>query len=117
MLVHAPGKRGQPIDEDWPLDPKLPYRESKIRTERLIHDQRGSIPAVLVRPAGVYDDLCRSAFLSRQIARIYERKLISHVYPEALEAGQPFLPTDDLTDALLSIFERRTELPPALPLP
>src|SRR5687768_15324736 len=30
MLVHAPGKPGQKINEDWPLDPKLPYRESKI---------------------------------------------------------------------------------------
>ena len=26
MLVHAPGKRDQPINEDWPVDPKLPYR-------------------------------------------------------------------------------------------
>ena len=33
LLVHAPGRPGQLIDEDWPLDPKLPYRESKIKTE------------------------------------------------------------------------------------
>ncbi|PXX95795.1 NAD-dependent epimerase/dehydratase family protein [Halomonas sp. LBP4] len=116
MLVHAPGERGQPIDEDWPLDPKLPYRDSKIRTERLIHEQRGSIPAVLVRPAGVYDDLCHSAFLSSQIARIYERKLISHAYPGDLRTGQPFLHLDDLTDALLAIVEHRNALPPELPL-
>ncbi|MEQ8396136.1 NAD-dependent epimerase/dehydratase family protein [Thalassobaculum sp.] len=116
LLVHAPGTRGQPIDEDWPLDPKLPYRESKILTERLIREQRGSIPAVLVRPAGVYNDLCHSAFLSRQIARIYERKLVSHVYPGDLEVGQPFLHLDDLADALLAIIERRKELPPELPL-
>ena len=57
MLVHAPTKPGQRINEDWPLDPKLPYRESKIRAERLIHEQRGRIPAVYARPAGVYDDL------------------------------------------------------------
>lgn len=45
MLVHAPGKPGQRINEDSPLDPKLPYRESKIHAERLIHEQRGRIPA------------------------------------------------------------------------
>ena len=116
MLVHAPGKRGQPIDEDWPVDPKLPYRESKIRTERLIHEQRGSIPAVILRPAGVYDDLCHSAFLAHQIARIYERKLISRVYPGELEAGQPFLHLDDLADALKRCVERRKELPPEAPI-
>ncbi|ORE97001.1 NAD-dependent epimerase/dehydratase family protein [Aurantimonas sp. 22II-16-19i] len=116
MLVHAPGAKGKPIDEDWPLDPKLPYRESKIRTEALIREQRGSIPVVMVRPAGVYDDICHSAFLSRQIARIYERQITGHVYPGDLDAGQPFLHLDDLTDALLQIVEHRKELPTELPL-
>ena len=116
MLVHAPGKHGEPIDEDWPLDPKLPYRESKILTERLIHEQRGEVPAVLVRPAGIYDDLCHSAFLAHQIARIYERRLISHLYSGDLDTGQPFLHLDDLADALLRIVERRQTLPPELPL-
>jgi nucleoside-diphosphate-sugar epimerase/uncharacterized membrane protein len=116
MLVHAPGGHGKRINEDWPLAPKLPYRESKIRTEALIRKQRGAIPAVMVRPAGVYDDRCHSAFLSRQIARIYERKLISHVYPGDLGAGQPYLHLDDLTDALLRIVERRKKLPPEQPI-
>ncbi|MFU0505293.1 SPW repeat domain-containing protein [Pseudaminobacter sp. NGMCC 1.201702] len=116
MLVHAPGRKGVPIDEDWPLDPKLPYRASKVRTEELIREQRGSIPAVMLRPAGVYDDMCHSAFLSRQIARIYERQLVSHVYPGDLDAGQPFLHLDDLTDALLLVVERRKELPPEVPI-
>lgn len=116
MLVHAPGGHGTRIDEDWQLDPKLPYRESKIRTEALIREQRGEIPVVIVRPAGVYDDMCHSAFLSRQIARIYERQLISHVYPGDLDAGQPYLHLDDLTDALLRIVERRQKLPPEQPI-
>lgn len=116
MLVHAPGRPGERISEDWPLDPKLPYRESKIRTEALLGEQRGSIPVIMVRPAGIYDDMCHSAFLSRQIARIYERQLISHVYPGDFDTGQPFLHLDDLTEALLRIVERRKELPPELPL-
>lgn len=116
MLVHAPGRKGVPIDEDWPLDPKLPYRESKIRTEKLIREQRGSISVVLARPAGVYDDMCHSAFLSHQIARIYERQLVSHLYPGDLDTGQPFLHLDDLTDALLAIVERRKDLPPEAPI-
>ncbi len=116
MLVHAPSKPGQPINEDWPLDPKLPYRESKVRTERLIRDQRDGIPAVFVRPAGVYDDRGHAAFLAHQIARIYERRLESRVYPGDLDTGQPYLHLDDLADALLRIVQRRSQLPPELPL-
>jgi nucleoside-diphosphate-sugar epimerase len=116
MLVHAPTRPGQLINETSPLDPKLPYRESKIRAERLIHEQRGSIPAVFVRPTGVYDDLCRAVYLAQQIARIYERQLISTVYPGDLNTGQSYLHLDDLTEALLRIVQRRKDLPPELPV-
>lgn len=112
MLVHAPTQPGKPIDEDSPLDPKLPYRASKIKTEKLIREQRGAIPAVFIRPAGIYDDRGHAAFLAHQIARIFERKLNSHVYPGNLATGQPYLHLDDLGDALLRIVERRKELPP-----
>lgn len=117
MRVHVPGKPGERIDEDWPLDPQgLPYRESKLRTERLIHEQRGSIPAVFVCPAGVYDDQSHAAFLAHQIARVNERKLSGRVYPGDLDTGQSYLHLDALTDALLRSVERRKELLPELAL-
>lgn len=116
MLVHAPTTPGQPIDENWPFEPSLPYRDSKIRTEQLIRDQRGAMSAVLLRPAGVYDDGGHSAFLAQQIARIYEKRLSGKVYPGDLSTGQPFLHLDDLTDAILRLVERRDVLPPELPL-
>lgn len=116
MLVHAPRPPGQRITEDAPVDPKLPYRESKIRTEALIREQRGDLPVVFVRPAGVYDDEGHAVFLAHQIARIYERKLNGRVYPGNLDTGQPYIHLDDLVDALLRIVERRKSLPAALPL-
>lgn len=113
MLIHAPARPGQRISEDWPLDPKaLPYRESKIHAERVVREQRGDVPAVLVRPAGVYDDGGHSAFLAHQIARIYERNLIAHVYPGDLDTGQASLHVDDLAEAVLRIVERRRDLLP-----
>jgi nucleoside-diphosphate-sugar epimerase len=111
MLVHAGARPGQRINEDWPLDPKLPYPESKILTERLIKEQHGSIPAVILRLAGVYDDVCRSAFLAHQIAGIYERKLNSHVYPGDVKTGQSALHLEDLTDTLRVLIDRRKDLP------
>ncbi len=111
MLVHVPGKKGQPFNEDWPLDANLPYRESKLNAEYLIHDKHASLSTVIVRPAGVYDDQCRNAFLAHQIARIYERSPTGSVYPGDLEAGQSFLHLDDLTDAFARSIEHRSDLP------
>lgn len=111
MLVHAATEKGEPITEDSPLDAKLPYDRSKVRAEELLRVIRKDVPVVFVRPAGVYDDDRGSAFLSHQIARIYEGKLASHVYPGALDTGQPFLHVDDLVDAFARIIERRKSLP------
>src|SRR5919107_3599582 len=32
MLVHAPTQPGRPITEDWPLEPKWAYPQSKVET-------------------------------------------------------------------------------------
>lgn len=74
MLVHAPTQPGRPITEDWPLEPTWAYPQSKVETEQLVLAEHGPFPVVILRPAGVYDERCRSAFLSQQIARIYERQ-------------------------------------------
>jgi nucleoside-diphosphate-sugar epimerase len=116
MLVHRGARPGQLINEDWPLDATLPYRASKIETERLIHVQRGQVPIVYLRPAGVYDDLGHNAFLAHQIARIYEGDLTSHVYPGDLRTGQSVLHLEDLIEAASRLIERRKRLPPELPL-
>ena len=89
MLVHAAGIPGETIDESRPLDPKLPYRASKIETERVIHTDRGQIPVVYLRPAGVYDDQCRNPFIARQIARIYERRPKSFFIRGTSPPGSP----------------------------
>src|SRR5262249_41111239 len=98
------------------LESDLPYRASKIEAERLIHEQHGPIPVVYLRPAGVYDDLCRNAFLANQIARIYEEDPTGHVYPGDLRTGQSFLHLEDLTDAVARLIERRKKLPSELSL-
>jgi nucleoside-diphosphate-sugar epimerase/uncharacterized membrane protein len=112
MLVHAPCKPGERIDENWPLEPKWDYPKSKVQTEQLILAEHGTMPVVLLRIAGVYDDDCHSIPIANQIARIYERRMISHVYPGDTARGQAFIHLDDLTAALERIIERRAKLPP-----
>jgi len=69
-LVHAPSEDGRRLNEDAPLAPAWPYPESKVKTERVIHAGRGKIPIVILRIAGVYDDLCHSIPLAQQMQRI-----------------------------------------------
>ncbi len=116
MLAHAPCKPGQRIDEEWPLEPKWDYPRSKVRTEELICAERGDTPVALLRIAGVYDDYCHSIPLAHQIRRIYERALISHVFPGNTAHGQAFLHLDDLVDAFVLLVQRRQQLPSELTL-
>jgi UDP-glucose 4-epimerase len=49
------------------------------------------MPVVLLRIAGVYDDVGHSVLLARQIQRIYERHLTSHVFPGDTADGHAFV--------------------------
>ncbi len=111
MLVHAPGEPGVFITEDSPIEPTWAYPESKIRTEALIRAERGAIPAVILRLAGVYDDICHSPPLAHQIQRIYEEQLAGHLYSGETSHGQSFIHLDDIVDVIERIIERRTQLP------
>ena len=116
MLVHRPVEPGEFITEDSPIEATWAYPESKVRTEKVIHDERGDVRAVLLRIAGVYDDLTHSIPLAHQIQRISERDLTSRVYSGSTAHGQSFLHMDDLVDAIEQVVNRRAELPPEEPV-
>lgn len=116
MLVHAPCQPGDRINEDWPLEPKWDYPKSKVKTEELIREQHGPVPFVILRIAGVYDDVCHSIPLAHQIQRIYERRLTSRVFPGDPSHGQAFVHLGDLLDVFSQLVLRRAQLPPELTL-
>lgn len=110
-LVHAPSTPGKRINEDSPLDPRWAYPQSKVTTEKVIHAERGKIPAVILRIAGMYDDLCHSVPLAQQIQRIYEHDITAYLFPGEVSAGrQAFVHNDDLIDSILLAVARRKEL-------
>ncbi|MGH9153984.1 MAG: NAD-dependent epimerase/dehydratase family protein [Acidimicrobiales bacterium] len=111
MLVHRPARVGQRIDERWPLGPTWPYPASKAATEQVIRARRGGIPAVLVRMAGVYDDVGHAPPLANQIRRIWERRPTSHLFPASAATVTPYLHIADLIDAMVAVVEHRRELP------
>jgi nucleoside-diphosphate-sugar epimerase len=112
VLVHAPCEPGEAITEASPVDPKWPYPESALWAENLIRAERGEIPVVMLRLAGVYDDRCHSPPLANQIQRIYEEQFGSHFHPARLDRGQSFVHLDDVVDVFRRVVKRRAQLPP-----
>lgn len=110
MLVHKPGEPGIFFNEDWPIGPTWAYPESKVRTEAMIRAERGNVPTVILRFAGVYDDRCNSPPLAHQIQRIYERQLESHLYAGSTSHGTSFVHMVDVVDAIARAVDRRSTL-------
>lgn len=111
MLVHAPATPGRPINEDSPLQPAWPYPQSKLQAERALITERGRIPALIMRIAGVYTDQCEVPSLANQIQRIYERQMLSRVFPGDPTHGQAFIHIEDVSSAMRAAIDRRRELP------
>lgn len=116
MLVHRPGRPGERITEDTPLTGTWAYPKSKIATERVIHEERGEIPAVILRIAGVYTDWGQQPTLVQQIRRIYEKEFESHLFPGDPRSGQSLVHLDDVANAVARAVERRDELPEEVPI-
>ena len=116
MLVHAPTAPGEPITEDWPLEAKWIYPQSKLATERVVESEHGDIPYVLLRIAGMYTDQCGAPLLAHQIQRIYERELTSHFFAGNPHHGQAFIHIDDLVKVFDRLVRRRENLPAECPL-
>jgi nucleoside-diphosphate-sugar epimerase len=111
MLVHAPSHPGKAITESWPILATWGYPISKVQTEKLLHETRDSFPILILRVAGVYDDLCHSIPISNQIQRIYEKKLEARFFPGNIHHGAAFVHMDDLVDALELAVRKRAQLP------
>ena len=111
MLVHAPCEPGARINEEWPLKPKWDYPKSKVATEALIVRERGDVPVVFLRIAGVYDDHGHSIPIAQQIQRIYEQRFIGRMFSGDITHGAAFVHMEDMVEALVLAVEHRKELP------
>ncbi len=116
LLVHKPCELGETINENSPVEPRWDYPKSKVKTEKVIQENHGNIPACVMRIAGCYDDLCHSIPISHNIQRIYEHELNAHLFPGDTSHGNPFLHLEDLVDAFELAIEKRDSLPPYFPV-
>lgn len=111
MLVHAPCRPGEHIDEQQPIEPRWAYPKSKAAAEAMVRVEHQAIPYVILRLAGVYDEHAMVPTLARQIARIYDRDFQSYFYSGSTLVGQAMLHRDDMLEAFHRTVDRRAVLP------
>lgn len=110
MLAYKPDWNKK-LDEEAPLIANWPYPKSKIETEKLLKEIHGDIPVVILRIAGVYDDVCQSIPLAHQIQRIYENQLEGHFYSGNVHVRQSFVHLADVVSSFVAVIESADKLP------
>ncbi|MFZ4673475.1 MAG: NAD-dependent epimerase/dehydratase family protein [Chlamydiia bacterium] len=112
MLVHKAADLGKKIKEEDPLCPYWNYPKSKIITESVIEEERGSIKQVtIIRMSGIYDDKFHSIPLSTQLQRLMEKQFLAFFFPGNRKHGNPFLHMSDLVHMICLCMEKRNHLP------
>ncbi|MCA9025295.1 MAG: NAD(P)-dependent oxidoreductase [Planctomycetaceae bacterium] len=109
LLVMKPNSEGH-LSEFSETDAEWAYPQSKLEAEQVIKAERGDIPSVILRIAGVYDEQGHSLPICQQIARIYKKRLESFVFPGDTSHGQALVHLDDLAVCFRQVVERRAVL-------
>lgn len=112
LLVMKPVEEGEKITEASPTEAAWDYPKSKLQAEDVIQQERGTIPVVVLRIAGVYDEDGHSIPIAQQISRIYQKDFESYFFPGDASHGQAFVHLNDLIDCIVKTVERRSELEP-----
>jgi nucleoside-diphosphate-sugar epimerase len=105
-------EEGETITEASPVEPTWDYPTSKVEAEKVIRRERGRIPALILRIAGVYDDRCHSIPIAQHIRRIHEKSFESYFFPGDTDHGQPFIHVDDLVECFRNAVRLRGRLGP-----
>jgi len=100
VMKSVEDEEDEAITEESPVEPAWDYPKSKLKAESVIRREHGTIPTVILRIAGVYDDDCNSLPLSQHIARIHQKTFHSYFFPGDPKHGQPYIHLEDLTDCI-----------------
>jgi dihydroflavonol-4-reductase len=111
-ILLKPSENGELLDENSPVEGAWAYPASKIQAERLIEAEHDSIPAVILRVAGVYNEEGHTVPIAQQFARIYEKSFESYFFPGDPSNGQAFVHLDDLVDLIALVIQHRHQLGP-----
>lgn len=83
------------------------YPQPKLEAERVLQREHGSIPVVILRIGGVYDEQGHTAPIAQQIDRIARKDLQSYLFPGDRGNWQAYVHLDDLVDLVRRAIDRR----------
>lgn len=109
LLVMEPNP-DKVLDEGDPVRAEWDYPRSKLEAERVLRENHGDVPTVVLRLAGAYDEKGHSPPITQQIWRIREKKLESFLFPGNRSHGQSFIHLDDVESCFTAVVERRSRL-------
>lgn len=112
IVMKPAEEEGEIITESSPVEPAWDYPRSKLQAEQVIRNERGAMPAVILRLAGVYDSDTHVVPIAQQMRRIYEKQLESYFFPGDSTHGQAFVHLDDAVSCIRRVIERRHQLGP-----
>ena len=112
VLVMKPCEPGELLTEESPTNAEWAYPQSKLDAEKEIRRHKKSIPAVILRIAGVYDEAGHSLPITQNIRRIAEKQLESYFFPGDAQRGQAFVHLDDVAACFDRAVESRHQLSP-----
>lgn len=112
LLTLKPADEGEVLDESSPVQAEWDYPQSKLDAEAVLQEEHGSLPVVVLRVAGAYDEEGHSPPITQQIWRIREKKLESFVFPGDRSSGQSFVHLDDVASCIRATVDRRKALEP-----
>ncbi|HRX85810.1 MAG TPA: NAD(P)-dependent oxidoreductase [Phycisphaerae bacterium] len=111
LLVMKPAEGdSERLSEQSPTRAAWAYPQSKLAAEQVLRQEHGALPTVVLRLAGVYDDMGHSLPIGQQIHRIYEKTKESYVFPGDAENGQPFIHVDDVAACVRRTVAVRNQL-------
>jgi nucleoside-diphosphate-sugar epimerase len=112
LLVMKSADEDETLTAMSPTEAEWEYPKSKLAAEQVIREECQSIPTLILRIAGVYDEDCHSIPLAQQISRIYEKRLEGFVFPGDKHHGQAFIHIDDLIACFRQAIKCRHHLIP-----
>lgn len=110
LLVLQPSENGELLHEGSPVQGSWDYPASKLKAEAVIREERGRIPALILRIAGVYDEDGHSIPVGQQISRIHEKQFESYFFPGNPDHGQAFVHLEDLAECFALAVAHRDSL-------
>ena len=111
-ILMRPSEDGTPLTEESPAEPAWAYPKSKLATEQLIQREHGSIPAVILRISGVYNEDGHTVPIAQQMDRIANKEIESYLFPGDPESGQAYVHLDDVVSLIRKVIESRKALDP-----